>query len=204
MSKAWFVMLLASVLALTFTNPNAAITSMVRGSRGAVDLAITLTALYGFWLGFMGIVEKVGLTDWLARRLAPLVRWLFGKDISPETRKYLTVNMSANLIGLGNAATPMGIKAIESMEKPGQKTASIPMIMLVVISATSLQLLPSTVIGLRAAHGSENITGFLMPSIVATITSTIVGILLVKLLARVLPERKQRTSKDKRRTKVRV
>ena len=193
-------MLLASILALIFTNPNAAISSMMRGSRGAVDLAITLAALYGFWLGFMGIVEKVGLTDWLARRLAPLVRFLFGKDITPETQKYLTVNMSANLIGLGNAATPMGIKAIESMEKPGQKVASIPMIMLVVISATSLQLLPSTVIGLRAAHGSENITGFLGPSIAATVTSTVVGILLVKLLARVLPEReKKKVKKTPRR-----
>jgi len=99
--------------------------------------------------------------------------------------------MSANLIGLGNAATPMGIKAIESMEAPNQKKASIPMIMLVVISATSLQLLPSTVIGLRAAHGSTNVTGFLWPTIVATVTSTVVGIALVKLLAKMLPERKK-------------
>ena len=163
---------------------------MVRGSQGAVTLAITLTALYGFWLGFMGIIEKVGLTDKLAKILAPVVRFLFGKDISPKTRKYLTVNMSANLIGLGNAATPMGIKAIESMETEGQKKASLPMIMLVVISATSLQLIPTTVIGLRAAHGSLNPTAFLWPSIVATVTSTIVGVTLVKLLGKALPANK--------------
>jgi len=199
MSKAWFVMLLASLIALVITNPGQAIASMITGSRNAITLSITLAALYGFWLGFMGIVEKIGLSDWLARRLAPIVKFLFGKDISPETRKLLAVNMSANLIGLGNAATPMGIKAIESMEKPGQKVASIPMIMLVVISATSLQLLPSTVIGLRASHGSNNVTGFLMPSIVATITSTAIGIILVKLLAKVLKDKpiKVRTKKTK-------
>jgi len=190
MSKAWFVILLASLIALVITNPNEAVTSMVRGSQGAVTLAITLTALYGFWLGFMGIIEKVGLTDKLAKILAPVVRFLFGKDISPKTRKYLTVNMSANLIGLGNAATPMGIKAIESMETEGQKKASLPMIMLVVISATSLQLIPTTVIGLRAAHGSLNPTAFLWPSIVATVTSTIVGVTLVKLLGKALPANK--------------
>ena len=193
-------MLLASLIALVITNPNDAVTAMIRGSQGAVTLAITLCALYGFWLGFMSIVEKVGLTDKLAKILAPVVRFLFGKDISPKTKKYLTVNMSANLIGLGNAATPMGIKAIESMETEGQTKASLPMIMLVVISATSLQLIPTTVIGLRAAHGSLNPTAFLIPSIVATITSTVVGVTLVKLFGKIFIKENLKVKSEKFRT----
>ena len=94
------------------------------------------------------------------------------------------MNMSANLLGLGNAATPMGIGAICSMDR---KTpyATTNMIMLVVISATSLQLIPSTVIGMRIARGSTSPTAFLLPCAVSTVASTIIGVVLVKLCARV-------------------
>ena len=101
------------------------------------------------------------------------------------------MNVSANLLGLGNAATPMAITAINRMDD-GNPRASTDMIMLTVISATSLQILPTTVIGMRATAGSANPADFLFPSLVATVLSTLIGIIGVKICARIFdrPRRK--------------
>lgn len=180
MSKVWYVMLLGAVSALLFTDPGKAVTAMIAGSHAAVKLAIELAALYGFWLGFFGIIEKIGLADLLSRLLRPVVNFLF-PGLGDKGRKYVTMNMAANLLGLGNAATPMAMRAIREMDG-GQTRATQNMIMLTVISATSLQLLPTTVIGLRATHGSVNPADFLLPATVATVLSTVLGVTLVKLI----------------------
>lgn len=186
MSKIWLIMLIAAISALLFTNPDAAVTAMISGSHAAVDLAINLVALYGFWLGFFAILEKLNISAFISKLLRPLIRFLF-KDIDAETEKYISMNMSANLLGLGNAATPMGINAINLLAK-GKTYATTNMIMLIVISATSLQLLPSTVIGLRATHGSAAPASFLPASVIATVLSTVIGVLLVKLISKILPD----------------
>ena len=218
MSKVWYVMLLGAVSALLFTDPGKAVTAMISGSHAAVKLTIELCALYGFWLGFFGIVEKAGIADFLGRRLHPVVKFLF-PGLSKEGEKFVTMNMAANLLGLGNAATPMAIKAIAEMEKaekpledassvkarPAPIRASKNMIMLTVISCTSLQLLPTTVIGLRATHGSVNPVDFLLPTAVATVASTLIGIIAVKLLGRLSDlraakrERKLKTQSEEKR-----
>lgn len=188
MNKIWVCILLSSLSVALFTSPGMAITAMTKGANDAVKLSISLVALYGLWLGFLNILEKLGLIDKLAKLMSPLVRFLFGKELSERTNKYISTNIAANLLGLGNAATPMGIKAIESMDK-GKTKASTPMIMLVVISATSLQLLPTTVIGMQINNGSTNPTSFLLPCIIATVASTVVGILLVKVLSKVFVDK---------------
>lgn len=202
MSMIWLVILLASIGTLLFINPSAAITAMINGSHQAVELAINLVAVYGFWLGFFAILERIGLSDKIAKLLRPVIRFLF-KGTGEETQKYISMNMSANLLGLGNASTPMGIKAINTMND-GKPFATTNMIMLIVISATSLQLIPSTVIGMRASHGSANPADFLFPSIVATFLSTIIGVVLVKIISRFLPDSKyaeKAERKQKRRLK---
>lgn len=188
MSKMWLLILASGLTALLFTDPNAAVTAMTAGSEQAVSLAINLVGVYGLWLGLFGILERLGAADGIARLMHPLIRFLF-KGIDKETEKFVTMNMSANLLGLGNASTPMGIGAISRMSG-GRKTASQNMIMLVVISATSLQLLPSTVIGMRAAHGSAAPADFLLASTAATILSTIVGVILVKVCGKLFPDEK--------------
>ena len=180
MSKVWYIMLLGSVSSLMFTDHGKAVTSMIAGSQSTVKLALELVALYGFWLGLFGIIEKIGLADALSRLLRPVVKFLF-PGLSDKGGKYVTMNMAANLLGLGNASTPMAMHAIREMDT-GSTRASQNMIMLTVISATSLQLLPTTVIGLRATHGAVNPADFLFPATVATVISTILGITLVKLL----------------------
>lgn len=173
-------MLLASLSALLCTDAGKAVTAMIAGSHAAVKLTIELAALYAFWLGFFGIVEKTGLSDKLSRLLRKPVGFLF-PGLNDKGRKYVTMNMAANLLGLGNASTPMAIKAIGEMDT-GRTKASQNMIMLTVISSTSLQLLPTTVIGLRATHGSVNPADFLLPGTIATVCSTVIGITLVKLI----------------------
>ena len=131
-------MLVASLGLMIFTNPAAATGALLDGAHGAVELSLNLLALYAFWLGFFSLIEKLGLSRGLERLLRPVISRLF-PSCDAETRKYITMNVSANLLGLGNAATPMAISAISRMDD-GNSRASVDMIMLTVISATSLQL----------------------------------------------------------------
>ena len=196
MSKIWTLMLLTSIITLLFVNPTAALQSMLSGSNAALTLALTLVAMYGFWLGFFAILEKTGISNLISKLLGPLVRFLF-KGSSKEAQKLISLNMAANLIGLGNAATPMGIGAIKQLDS-GTKKANTNMIMLVVISSTSLQLLPTTVIGLRSQHASADPTSFLLACFVATIVSTVVGVTLVKILSRIFKDEGVKKGKEKK------
>ena len=184
MSFVWLIIMIVSIITLLFINPSAVLESLIQGANDAVTLALNLIALYGIWLGVFEILERTGAQNALARLLRPIVRKLFSGE-SEETEKYISMNISANLLGLGNASTPMGINAIQSM-KPNEKKpkkATTNMIMLTVISATSLQVFPSTVISLRASSGSANPADFLLPCIVATFVSTAFGIIGVKVIS---------------------
>lgn len=197
----WLIILISGIVTMLFTDPDGAVRAMLTGSTNAVNLAISLIATYGFWLGFFALMDKTGISDFIARLLRPLIKKLF-KGESADTEKFITMNMSANLLGLGNASTPMGINAINSMNK-GKPYATTNMIMLVVISATSLQLIPSTVIGMRIAHGSASPTAFLLPCTVSTVASTVIGIILVKLGAKIFgdePRRKRLKKNDTARS----
>jgi len=188
MGKIWLIMLISSLSTLMFINPQAAIASMLQGSNAAINLAMTLVATYGFWLGFFAILEKTGVSDVVAKILKPIINFLF-KGSSEEAKKYISMNMSANLLGLGNAATPMGIKSVQLLSADEQ-IANKHVKMLIVISSTSLQLLPSTVISMRISHGSNFPTSFLLACTVATVLSTIIGISLCKIIEK-LKEKKQ-------------
>ena len=173
--------MIAGIVAMLVYNPDGAINSMVAGANDAVTLALTLLASYSLWLGLFALVDKIGLGGVIARILRAPVNFLFPNS-SPEAKKFVSGNIAANFLGLGNAATPMGISAASKMDD-GSGVAGTDAIMLVVLSSTSLQLLPSTVIGLRAAKGSASPAAFLPACIVATALSTLVGVTLVKLIS---------------------
>lgn len=191
MSRIWLIMLLAAIVTSLIKDPSIAISSMLTGAEASVELAMQLVAMYGVWLGFFALLDKTGVADLIAKLLKPLIKKLF-KGSSPEAQKYISMNMSANLIGLGNAATPMGINAVKLLGDE-KESANTNVIMLVVISATSLQLLPTTVISMRAAHGSSNAADFLVPCIIATVLSTVIGIALVKLCSKLFPDSKRKS-----------
>ena len=189
MSKIWLIMLLSAIITAIIKDPSVAISAMLTGAKDSVDLAMELVAMYGVWLGFFALLDKVGIADFIAKLLRPVIKFLF-KGSSDEAQKYVSMNMSANLIGLGNAATPMGINAVKLLGDE-KESANTNIIMLVVISATSLQILPTTVISMRVAHGSANAADFLIPCIVATVISTVIGIALVKLCSKLFPDSKR-------------
>ena len=115
--------------------------------------------------------------------MKPMIKWLFGEQ-SNEVNGLLATNISANMIGAGNAATPAAIEAIEKMAEPEQKKASAPMIMLFVISATSMQILPTTVIGILEKHGAENSSFVIWPTIIVSTVTTLLGVILVKIFSK--------------------
>jgi len=180
-------MIISSMCFLVWSEPASIMTEMVSASTGALKLCVELCAVYAVWLGILELVDKSGLGEKLAHLLHPLIKKLFKID-NTEIEKMIALNMSANMLGLGNAATPMGIKAMQSLDD-GSGIANTAMIMLIVINATSIQLLPSTVIGLRAATGSVSPSDIILPTIIATACTSICGIALVKLFSRIYKRR---------------
>ena len=167
-----------SIAALIFVQPQSVISEMTNASMDVINLCMTLLAVYTVWLGILEIVDATGLGAKLARLLRPLIRKLF-KINDPETEKYIALNMSSNILGLGNASTPMGIKAMQRLDD-GSGKITAPMIMLLIVNATSIQLFPTTVVGLRAQAGSVDPTSIILPTILGTIITCITAITATK------------------------
>jgi spore maturation protein A len=183
MNKIWLFVITVSLCLLIFAGADKALPAMLNASNEALSLSLKLMAVYAVWLGIIKIVEETGISNWLAKILRPFVRLLFGKDIKPDTEKYISVWFSSNLFGMGNAATPMAISAINSMDdKSGRATDG--MIMLFVLSASGFQLIPTTVISLRAAAGSASPGDIILPTLITSLLSAVTGVLLVKLMQR--------------------
>lgn len=171
-------MVVCSICLLIFSNPANVLSVMIGASTDALTLALELCAVYAVWMGLLEIVDACGLSQKLAKLLHPVIKWLFKID-DIETEKMISLNMSANMLGLGNAATPMGIAAMKRLDD-GSGIATPAVIMLIVLNSTSIQLLPSTVIGLRAAAGSVAPADIILPTLISTICTCAVGIGLAK------------------------
>ena len=180
--------MLASILILLVTNPEVVLSEMIGASADALSLCIELCAIYAVWLGIIELVEVSGLGEKLAKLLRPLIKKIFKIDNS-EIEKIIALNISANMLGIGNAATPMGIKAMQSLDDKSGK-ANFAMIMLIVINATSIQLLPTTVIGLRASAGSANPSDIILPTLIVTFCTTLLGIILVHTISKLSKRKK--------------
>jgi spore maturation protein A len=160
----------------------------------AVTIALGLIGIMTLWLGVMKVAEEAGLVQAIARGLRPIMTRLF-PDV-PATHPAMgamILNISANMLGLANAATPLGLKAMEELNKLTKKagTATDAMVTFLVINTSSVQLIPATVIAIRAAAGSANPTEIIIPMILATTAATVAGITAAKLLQRLPVYRKQ-------------
>lgn len=182
-------MMLGSMLVLLIINPSAVLSEMLGASADALKLCIELCAVYAVWMGLIELVDASGLSEKLAKLLRPLIKKIF-KIEDKETQKLIAMNVSANMLGIGNAATPLGIKAMQALDDKSGK-ANFAMIMLIVVNATSIQLLPTTVIGLRASAGSANPADIIIPTLIVTFCTTILGIFLVHQIDK-LKRRKER------------
>jgi spore maturation protein A len=183
-------MVLGGYLLVLFTSPSLALTAMTEAGNMSVSLTLNLIAINSIWMGIMAIVEKTGLNEKLGKLFRPIIRFLF-KDTPEETDRYLALNMSANLLGLGSAATPMGIMAMKSMDD-GSGRATDNMLMLIVLNATSLQILPTTLISLRSQAGSASPADIILPALTSSLINLIIGVTIVKLLNRIKRPRRLR------------
>lgn len=159
----------------------------LEGATGAVTLAIGLVGTLALWLGLLRVAEEAGLTRVVARLLRPVMRRLFPEvPADHPAMTAMVLNVSANALGLGNAATPMGLKAMEELQtlNPRSDTATDAMVLFLVINTSSVQLIPATVVALRTAGGAQEPTSIVGPTLLATAVSTLVGIVAARLLAR--------------------
>lgn len=170
------------------------IDGIIKYAKTAVELAIALIGIMALWLGIMKIAEQSGLVSKLAGLLKPLTTRLF-PDVPPDhpAMGAIIMNVSANMLGLANAATPLGLKAMEELNKLNKRlgTATDAMCTFLVINTSNVQIIPATVIAIRAAAGSANPTDILGPVIVATALTWVIGIATVKLMARLPMFRRQ-------------
>lgn len=189
MNTMFFVMTVASLILVTVVSPDSAFSIMISGASNAISLALKLCAIYAIWLSVLDVMQKVGISRALDRLFSPITKRLF-KGEDEKTREFITLNFSANLLGMGSAATPLGIKAMEGMQD-GSDKATDNMILFMVVNATSIQLLPATIIGLRSSYGSASASDIILPSLIATAVSTVCGVLLAKAFSLTSKNRKK-------------
>ena len=170
-------MMLLSIALLLFTNPQLILATMTDSMQTSLKLCISLMAVYCLWMGIINVIKDCGLIDSLSKKSKPILKKLFGNQ-DDEICDNLALNISANLLGAGNAATPPALKAIKQMDdKSGRLNKG--MAMLFVINSCGLQLIPTTIVGIRSSLGSANPTDIILPSLLTSIITTTVGILLV-------------------------
>ena len=177
MNKIWIVMIISSLAMLAIFSPSNVVGTMMEAAKMGVTMCIEFIGIYSVWMGIMQVLDDCKLSHKLSKILSRPVQYIFGKT-DAETEKNICLNIASNIIGIGSAATPYGIKAMQGLDK-GDKKATRAMIMLVVINSTGIQLLPTTVIGMRAVAGSISPSSILWRTIVSTFIPTILGILLV-------------------------
>lgn len=186
--------MLLGTAALLVVNPSVTVTSMIDASSSALELCLSLCAVYAVWLGILEILEQSGLSAKLTKLISPLIKKLF-PHANLEVQKDIAINLSANMLGLGNAATPYGIKAMRGLDD-GSGIANTSMIMLMIINACSIQFIPTTTIGLRAAAGSSSPADIILPTLIATITACLTGIGLGLICNKIYSKIKQKRSKN--------
>lgn len=183
MNKIWYYIVTISILMLIFSKPESIISEMMTASSNTVTNCLQLFSIYAVWLGLMEIVERTGLSNKLANLLSPIIKKLFKTD-NKEAQKYIAINISSNMLGLGNASTPSALKAMNALDnKTGKPTFA--MIMLVVVNALAIEIIPSTTISLRAANGSISASDILLPTLIATFCSTLTGIILTIIIDKI-------------------
>ena len=178
------------VLSLVFGVLNGTIADVssaaMEGAAAAVELCISMGGIMCLWTGIMAIMNKCGLIEGLSRFFRPVLRRLFPSACRDrEALNAISANVSCNMLGLGNAATPLGIQAARRMARGAEGVATDELCLLVVLNTASIQLIPTTVAGVRSAYGAAAPFDILPAVWLASVISVTVGLLAAKVLARV-------------------
>ena len=192
----WAVMIAIGVISGALTGNIEAVANGALDSAGeAVQLCITMTGIMALWVGLMEIAKNSGLIASMTKGIQPFISFLFPRiPGNHAAREYISTNIIANILGLGWACTPAGLKAMEELQKLNEEecrrtgkppvTASNEMCTFLIMNISSLQLIPVSIIAYRSQYGSVNPTAVIVPGIIATLTSTLVAIIFVKVMDR--------------------
>lgn len=197
MNYLWAFMILIGVVFSAFQGTLPELTNAaLESAKDAVTLCIAMTGVMSFWVGLMRIAEKSGIIAGLSRRMRPFLRFLFpGIPAEHEANKYIATNMIANMFGLGWAATPAGLKAMEALQELNEEEcrkkgvgrnrapdiATDEMCVFLIINISSLQLIPMNIIAYRGEYGSVNPAAIVGPALIATFCSTLAALIFCKL-----------------------
>jgi spore maturation protein A len=187
----WFGLMAIALVVAAFNGTVDAVTrGAMESASTAVQVAIGLVGIMTLWLGMMHVAEAAGLVSLLGRALRPVLRRLF-PDVPSDhpAAGAIVLAIAANMLGLNNAATPLGIKAMEELQtlNPEKDAATNPMVTFLAMTTSGVQLIPATMIGVLAAAGSQQPTAIIAPSILATFIGTVAAVAAAKLLQRLYP-----------------
>lgn len=197
LNKIWAAMITVGIVYAAFTGRMAEVAGGALDAAGeAVELCIAMIGVMALWVGLMEIASSSGLIASLTRGIQPFVSFLFPRiPVGHPAREYIAANIIANVLGLGWAATPAGLKAMESLRDleiqrertERERMASNEMCTFLILNISSLQLIPVSVIAYRAQYGSANPAAVVGPAIAATLMSTLVGVVFARLMDRRQP-----------------
>lgn len=185
MNRAFFLMIFFGfVYAAISGNMELAAQGALNAGGEAIETVLELCGAFMFFGGIASVLEKTGATGSVVSLLKKPLGWLFGKGVSDEALSAVTMNLSANMLGMGNAATPMGLKAARLLNPEGEMRAPSALCLLLVLNATAIEIFPASVVALRYAAGSSMATAVVWPTFVSTGVSCLTGILLCRLCER--------------------
>ena len=200
MNYIWYFLIVISVVFGAINGTlNEVVNAILSGTQLAVKIILTLLGIMTFWLGIMKIAEKSGIVEFLSKILRPAAKLIF-PEIPADSKIIgdVAMNFSANALGLANAATPIGIKAISGMQElnKDKESASDSMCTLLAMNTAGFQLIPATVIAILAANGCENPTEIIVPTFIVTLTAFIGAILTAKIFKHISPPQIIKEEKD--------
>lgn len=184
----WFLILAFSIVFGIFTGRGDELSkAIISSADSSVKLVIGLIGIMSLWCGIMNIAKESGITSKLAAILKPILKVIFEDAAKDEkTLGNIVMNLTANMMGLSNAATPFGIKAMQELSRLNNhdSTASNDMVLFLVINAVCIQLVPTTIISIRAASGSQDPAVIIIPTIITSSISAVSGVIICKILQR--------------------
>lgn len=186
MNYIWCGMIIFSIIVAAVNGTlDETVNAAFAGAQSSVEVILSFAGVMCFWTGMLKIAEKSGLADKIERLLNPVIKFLFPKS-DDEAKKYISMNMTANILGMGNAATPMGIKAMSALDRHNKNPLypSDDMCMLVVLNTTSFQLIPTTILALRTAANSSNPFSVMIPIWITSAVSIVVAVSAVKFMCK--------------------
>lgn len=194
MNYIWGAMVIFSFIAALFSgNMQALSDSVVNGGKDAISLVINLTGMMCLWGGIMKIAEKAEITKIICNFLSPVFSLLYKNvDKKSETARAMSMNITANLLGLGNAATPLGLEAMRRMQEsnPDKTIATDDMVVFVVMNSAAMRLIPTTVATLRTQFGSQSPMEIMPATWLSTLLSLTAGVVTAKVISKIFSNNK--------------